>query len=354
ALLGQQGGWPLTMFLTPEGEPFWGGTYFPPESKWGRPGFPEVLERVEAVFHNEKDLVEKNRAALTERLESLSKTGGDGTTLRDDSIEQVAEAMIRQVDFEQGGLQGAPKFPNPSIFMLFWRAWQKTGIESYKQAVITALERMSEGGIYDHLGGGYARYSVDPQWLAPHFEKMLYDNAQLLDLLRMAWAETQDPLFEQRIIETIGWVEREMIAENGAFAATLDADSEGEEGKFYVWHEEEIRQLLGPGDATDRFCEVYGVTPSGNWEGKTILNRLHLREKPGPKEEAELAAQRQTLFAAREQRIHPGWDDKVLADWNGLMIAALASASAAFGKPFWLDLAIGAYRAVRTDLSYED
>jgi hypothetical protein len=219
-----------------------------------------------------------------------------------------------------------------------------------------SLERMCEGGIYDHLGGGLSRYSVDERWLVPHFEKMLYDNAQLLELLALAYARTGHPLFRQRAIETVGWLEREMITAEGMFCASLDADSEGEEGKFYVWSLAEIENLLPPADA-DFFAERYDVTTGGNFEGHNILNRLQrlddfARARPGqrfalapidPDEEQRLAALRQVLLAARSRRVRPGLDDKALADWNGLMIAALANAGVLLDQPTWLALARRAF-----------
>ncbi|MFN3230641.1 MAG: thioredoxin domain-containing protein [Alphaproteobacteria bacterium] len=352
ALLGQQGGWPLTMFLTPDGEPFWGGTYFPSEAKWGRPGFTEVLQRVSGIYHTDSETIEKNRSALVDRLNQMASNERDGTTLRHDSVEQVAEKLVRGVDYELGGLNGAPKFPNPPIFRLFWRAWQKTGDQNYRRALTVMLDRMSEGGIYDHLGGGYARYSVDDRWLAPHFEKMLYDNAQIIELLTWVWQEDRNPLFERRIRETVSWLEREMIAENGAFAASLDADSEGEEGKFYVWSAAEIADLLGA--ETDFFAHVYDVSEAGNWEGKNILNRLNLGETPDEVTEARLEPLRQRLLEARALRIRPGWDDKVLADWNGLTVAAVANAGAALGDARWIRIADQTLEALVEDLSRPD
>lgn len=351
-LMGEQGGWPLTMFLTPDGEPFWGGTYFPPESRWGRPGFPQVLERLDEIYRNEPELVEKNRAGLTEALANLSAVEADGSRLRADSIEQVAGTVINQIDFELGGLSGAPKFPQPSLLKLFWLAWRKTREPDYKRAVTFSLDRMCEGGIYDHLGGGFSRYSVDARWLVPHFEKMLYDNAQLLELLCLAWQADATPLFEARVRETCGWLLREMIAENGAFAATLDADSEGEEGKFYVWSQSEVDALLGK-DAGS-FARFYEVSEGGNWEGKTILNRLHLSAKPSEDDESWLAPLRAKLLAARDGRIRPSWDDKVLADWNGLMITALVGAASVFEVPDWHLAAMDAYGAVMKDMSRQD
>jgi uncharacterized protein YyaL (SSP411 family) len=203
---------------------------------------------------------------------------------------------------------------------------------------------MSQGGIYDHLGGGYARYSTDAQWLVPHFEKMLYDNAQLVELLALAWPTTRSELHAARVAETIAWLEREMMAEGGAFAATLDADSEGEEGKFYVWTEAEIDAALGPGSPA--FKRIYDVRPDGNWEGRTILNRSRTMLPGPPAQEAALAAARATLLERRGTRVRPGRDDKILADWNGLMIAALARAGFVFDRPDWIALGARAFDAV--------
>jgi hypothetical protein len=279
----------------------------------------------------------------------MSANADEGASLRQDSVPQLAAKLINSVDFENGGLSGAPKFPSPPVFRLFWLAFRKTGEPTYGQAVETLLDRMSEGGIYDHLGGGYARYSVDARWLVPHFEKMLYDNAQIVELLTWAWQQNREPLFERRIVETIGWLEREMIGENGAFAASQDADSEGEEGKFYLWDAREIRDLLGTN--ADEFARVYDVTDSGNFEGRNILNRLRLQQSLNESDEARLETSRKILFMARDTRVHPGWDDKVLADWNGLMIAALVQAGAALERPEWIALAENAFEAVVNDLA---
>jgi hypothetical protein len=351
-LLGEQGGWPLTMFLTPAGEPFWGGTYFPPASRYGRPGFPDVLRSIAEVYRREPDKVARNVRALLDGLVKISDNK-PGSSITSEQTDQVAERLLREVDPVLGGIGGAPKFPQPSIFLMLWRAWLRTRRPAFKQAVTVTLTQMCQGGIYDHLGGGFARYSTDAQWLAPHFEKMLYDNAQLVHLLTLVWQDTRVPLYELRIRETIAWLLREMLApadsggnssgDSGAasggfgFASTLDADSEGEEGRFYVWTEAEVDRLLGA-DA-DRFKRAYDVTSGGNWEGHTILNRSRNPVLGDDAEEARLKACREILWRARAQRVHPGWDDKVLADWNGLMIAALASAGSAFGEPAWIDAA---------------
>ena len=342
-LLGEQGGWPLTMFLTPDRKPFWGGTYFPPEDRYGRPGFPTVLSSISQIYQNETEKVVSNTAALTEALEKMSEVS-PGAGITDAIVDQAAESFLRGVDTVHGGLGGAPKFPQGPVFEFLWRAWRRTGVPQYRDAVLVTLDRMSQGGIYDHVGGGFARYSVDAVWLVPHFEKMLYDNAQLIDLLSLAWRDTGSPLYRERVAETVDWLMREMVVEGGGFAGTLDADSEGEEGKFYVWTEAEIDAALGA-DAP-LFKTAYDVTPGGNWEGNTILNRSRKPLRMPEDDEATLKACREKLLTVRAGRIRPGLDDKVMADWNGLMIAALAQASRVFGRPDWLDAAIAAWEFV--------
>jgi uncharacterized protein YyaL (SSP411 family) len=342
--LGQQGGWPLTMFLDSDARPFWGGTYFPKVSTYGRPAFVDVLARISDIYRKEPEKVAGNADALMKSLgEKIDGDGGPGFT--DQILRDVTMRLARAVDPTHGGIAGAPKFPQWSFFWLLWRGAIRYRNEQAKAAVITTLERMSMGGIYDHLGGGFARYSVDELWLVPHFEKMLYDNALLIDLMTEVWRETQSPLLEARIAETVTWLEREMIDENGAFTAALDADSEGEEGKFYVWSADEIDAVLGAEDAAV-FKTAYGVTPEGNFEGHTILNRLHAKGLGTQDEEAKLAALRAKLLAARAKRIRPGWDDKVLADWNGLTIGALARAGTIFDRPPWVTMARRAFTFV--------
>ncbi len=356
ALLGEQGGWPLTMFLTPDREPFWGGTYFPPDPRYGRPGFVQVLHAIAEVYEKDHERVAKNVTAIQDALKRLGESppAAEITTQATDGI---ADRLLAEVDPAAGGIGQAPKFPQCAAMKLLWRAWKRRGQTPFRDAVLLTLTRMSQGGIYDHLGGGYARYAVDSRWLVPHFEKMLYDNAQMLELLTWAWQETRAPLFEQRARETVAWLLREMMADAdgsgaapcGAFASTLDADSEGEEGKFYVWSEAEIDRLLGTDAAL--FKAAYDVTPGGNWEGKTILNRTQAPELRADAEEATLAACRAKLLAARAQRVRPGWDDKVLADWNGLMIAALARAAPVFAAPDWLAAARRAFAFVAKDMT---
>ena len=342
--LGEQGGWPLTMFLDSEARPFWGGTYFPPEPRFGRPSFRKVLAEVARIYREEPDKVAHNAGLLVRTL-SERDAGAARVDLDDAALGDLTRRMLGAVDMARGGLAGAPKFPQWSFFWLLWRGAIRYGDHTALSAVDVTLANICQGGIYDHLGGGFARYSVDARWLVPHFEKMLYDNALLLDLMCEAWRETGNELYRARIEETVGWLEREMIAEGGGFAASLDADSEGEEGKFYVWSKAEIEEVLGEADAK-RFCEVYDVTGEGNWEGHSILNRLGSLEMRSAEEEAALAAMRARLLERRAGRVRPGWDDKVLADWNGLMIAALAHAARVFEKPQWLGLARTAFAFV--------
>ena len=349
-MLGEQGGWPLTMFLTPDGEPFWGGTYFPKEAKYGRPGFIQVMEEVARLFREEPGKIEQNRAALARSLAAQSAEARPGEpTVQVPDI--VAGKFAELMDPENGGLKGSPKFPQTGIFSLLWRAHLRGTLPA--DPVTRVLDHMAEGGIYDHLGGGFARYAVDERWLVPHFEKMLYDNAQLIALYTSVWQETGKPLYARRVRETVEWLEREMTLPEGGFAASLDADSDGEEGRFYVWSAAEIDEVLGT-DA-DRFKQAYDVTPGGNWEGANILNRLRLADTGVTEaEEAALEPLKRKLLARRVTRIHPGFDDKVLADWNGLMIAALARAGMAFGKARWIDRAAGAFRFVEQTMVRDD
>jgi len=351
ALMGEQGGWPLTMFLTPEGEPFWGGTYYPPEPRWGRPGFPQVLDAISTAYKQDRDNVMKNVAAWREALKRLEQPqAGEGVA--PELFNQIAERLLREVDPLNGGIGHAPKFPQCGVFELLWRGWKRTRREPYRDAVTRTLTTISQGGIYDHLGGGFARYSTDARWLAPHFEKMLYDNAELVDLMTLVWQETKSPLYRERIDETLGWVNREMVAPGGGFASSLDADSEHEEGKFYVWSEIEIDQVLGQRAAL--FKRFYDVTAEGNWEEKNILNRSTAPEPADEETERELATCRALLLQAREHRVRPAWDDKVLADWNGLMISAMANAALVFENPEWIEAARRAFDFIRAEMTGAD
>jgi uncharacterized protein YyaL (SSP411 family) len=363
-LLGEQGGWPLTMFLTPRAEPVWGGTYFPKDSRYGRPAFVDVLQEVARLFREEPAKIEQNRQALLERLADKARPEGK-VTIGLAELDGAAFHLGKAFDPTHGGLRGAPKFPQPAMLEFLWRAGLRTGDARFFETVEHTLEHMSEGGIYDHLGGGFSRYSVDERWLVPHFEKMLYDNAQLLEMLALAFQRSGNPLFAQRARETVGWLEREMVTGEGAFAASLDADSDGKEGKFYVWSRAEIEAALGP-DAAD-FAAEYDVTAGGNFEGHNILNRLnhlprnmenHAAEAHAAEGEKDAAARfsmlRGKLLEIRNKRVRPGLDDKVLADWNGLMITALVNAGIILGEPSWIDMARRAFDFIAKHMTQGD
>jgi hypothetical protein len=351
--LGEHGGWPLTMFLTPDGEPFWGGTYFPPTPRWGKPSFRQVLQGVAEAYRSQRAVIAQNISALKRALAAQS-AARPGAMIGPEALDGAAVALLRAVDPVNGGLQGAPKFPNAPIYRFLWQNHFRTGQAPGAEATHRVLRCMSQGGIYDHLGGGYSRYATDAVWLVPHFEKMLYDNAQVLELLALAAAAVADPLYAARAGETVGWLVRDMTAEardgHAAFAASEDADSDGEEGKFYVWTEAEIDALLGADSPA--FKRAYDVAAAGNWEGHTILRRT---APPGdPAQEAVLARVRAALFAARSRRVRPGRDDKVLADWNGLVIAALCRAAAAFRRPDWLARAALAFDFIHAAMRSPD
>jgi uncharacterized protein YyaL (SSP411 family) len=351
--LGEQGGWPLTMFLTPAAEPIWGGTYFPKESRYGRPAFVDVLEEVARAFRERPEVITQNKALLLQALrEGRHALGPDAIILDRDLLDRASERLLQLMDGKRGGIAGAPKFPQASLLEFLWRAGDRTHESRFREAVLLTLRNIAEGGIYDHIGGGFARYSVDDRWLVPHFEKMLYDNAQLIDLLTRAHLAMGNPLFAARVSETIDWLLREMRMAEGGFASSLDADSEGHEGKFYVWTLDEIFETLGRDDGA-LFAAAYDITAAGNFEGKSIPNRLHALEQPSEADAARLAAMRDRLLTAREARVRPGLDDKILADWNGLAIAAVAYAGASFGRRDWIDAAANAYRFVLDSMSVD-
>ena len=344
AALDTQGGWPLTMFLASDGTPFWGGTYFPPEPRWGRPGFPDILERITHIYRSAPDKVLESTREMGAILQSLSTppAAGPQVQLTPAFLDRAAEALLGAMDPVYGGFHGAPKFPQFTSLELLWRAHLRGGPDGAAEAVKLALEGMSRGGIYDHLGGGIARYATDEAWLVPHFEKMLYDNALFVDLMTWVWRSTGAPAYAQRVQETVAWALREMTAPSGAFISSYDADSDGEEGQYYVWTADDIDGLLG-GDAP-LFRRTYGVTADGNWEGKNILSLQAAFDDEATKE--TLVRARRTLAEARARRMPPARDDKILADWNGLMIAALAEAGTAFAQREWIAAAERAFTAI--------
>jgi uncharacterized protein len=341
--LGEQGGWPLTMFLTPDALPFWGGTYFPPEAKFGRPSFRNVLSEISRIWIEEPQKIHQNADAIATALRQ-SKSPATTQEITSAEIYGHAEILVKAVDPQYGGLKGAPKFPQAPIFAYLWEVYLRNNDQHARDAVLLTLTNISNGGIYDHLAGGIARYSTDHKWLAPHFEKMLYDNAQFVSLLARAWLATEDPLYLERLHETVNFVLTDMTTAKGCFTSSYDADSEGEEGKYYVWERGELERCLD-GDELQIFCEKYDVSEDGNWEGRNILNRT---ANPPPDDAATAAllkSARAKLLKVRKSRPPPQHDDKVLADWNGLFITALAEAALVFGNRDWRDAAVRAFDA---------
>ncbi|HEX4205688.1 MAG TPA: thioredoxin domain-containing protein [Ktedonobacteraceae bacterium] len=360
----QQGGWPMTMFLTPEGKPFFGGTYFPPaDRRYGSqtmPGFPSVLSSVAQTFATRRKEVEEQAQQVAAYLAQNSgvplrgrgvQPGGD---LLLTMLDEVDKALQATFDAQNGGFGGAPKFPNTMALELLLRIYlhrqagemPANGKSEQDLAMVeTSLQKMAYGGIYDQLGGGFHRYAVDNIWLVPHFEKMLYDNALLIRVYLHAYLVTQKPLYRRIIEETLDYVTREMTSPEGGFYSTQDADSEGEEGKFFTWTPAEIEQVLSPDDA-QLVMQYYGVTPGGNFEGKNILHVVtevqQLAEtSTSSVEEVEAALQRSkaALFMFREQRVKPGRDEKILTAWNGLMLRSFAEAARHLGRSDYLDVA---------------
>ena len=338
-MIAGRGGWPMSMFLTPDLQPFYGGTYWPPRDNRGMPGFDRILHAVLEAWRERPEQVRETATQLTEsvrRLEQWTAPADDALSVN--TLWKAAAALERSFDHQHGGFGGAPKFPHPMDLRVLLRVWQRTGRDGVLAMVTKTLEKMAAGGIYDQLGGGFHRYSVDERWLVPHFEKMLYDNALLTPCYLEAYQATGNAEFATVARETLDYVLREMTGPDGGYYSTQDADSEGEEGKFYVWSADEVRAALG--DAYERFAYVYDVTPEGNFEGHNILNRPKTWEqctKILSRDEASLRAEmaecRAKLLAMREPRVRPGLDDKVLTSWNGLMIEAMALAGAVLDEP---------------------
>jgi uncharacterized protein YyaL (SSP411 family) len=319
-----RGGWPMTVFLTPDGTPFYGGTYFPPEDRHGLPGFPRLLAALADAWRSRRAEIVQSGREITESLNQTDRLRRSATLLGDEILFSAFSGISSQFDEEWGGLGGAPKFPQPMIWEFVLRFFKRTGNPYARRMVHTTLIRMARGGMYDQLGGGFARYSVDAQWMIPHFEKMLYDNAQLASLYLHAWLAFGDPECRRVCQETLDYVLREMTDPGGGFYSAEDADSEGHEGKFYVWTADEIRAVLG-GDA-DRALAYWGVDRGPNFEG---TSNLFLAGEPDPESVAPL---RRRLLERRARRVRPGRDDKVLAAWNGLACRAFAEAGRALGR----------------------
>ena len=339
------GGWPMSVFLTPDLKPFFGGTYYPPEDRQGMPGFPRVLVSVERAWKEKRGEITTAAGEMTDQLRASGTVPKGEGELDPSLLDGAVKALTRAFEPIHGGFGSAPKFPHPMDLRVLLRQHRRTGDTHALHMVTHTLDKMSRGGIYDHLGGGFARYSTDERWLVPHFEKMLYDNALLVSVYLEAYQVTRDPEYARVARETLDYVLGRMTGAHGGFHATEDADSEGVEGKFYVWTPAEIREALGE-ERGRTFCEVYDVTDDGNWEHKNILNLkqplAEVAKRLGQDEKAlraELATDRSKLLARRDHRVHPGMDTKVLTSWNGLMIAALAEAAAILDEPRYAEAA---------------
>jgi hypothetical protein len=339
-----QGGWPLTAFLTPEGRPFYGGTYYPPTPRYGMPSFTQVLESVASAWITKRDEIEESAGSIAEHLSQAAVTAQQAGSLQDSLFDQVLQGIMSQFDSQEGGFSSAPKFPpSMTIEFLLRMAVQREESMALHMAEHT-LKKMATSGMYDQLGGGFARYATDDKWLVPHFEKMLYDNALLARAYLHAYQVTGNPLYKRIVEETLDFVRRHMRHEDGGFYSSYDADSEGEEGKFYVWQADEIRQAIGEG--APLFMARYGVSEGGNWEGTNILHIAEgvpvLSERFGLEEEEineQLQAAKETLLEIRDERVWPGLDDKVLTAWNGLMMAAYAEAGRVLNRADYTNIA---------------
>jgi uncharacterized protein len=333
------GGWPLTMFLSPQGTPFFGGTYFPRTARYGMPAFPDLCERIAALWREKRAEIDAQNAEVLNALErSVPHRAGDRSEFSAQVVDAMLEHLRANFDAQHGGFGAAPKFPHPTDLELCLR---KGEVEIAR----LTLARMGEGGIYDQLGGGFSRYSTDAQWTIPHFEKMLYDNGPLLGLLADAWAVTGERLFARCAGETAGWILREMQSPEGGYYSSLDADSEHEEGKFYVWARDAVVALL----SAEEYAVVapyYGLDQPPNFENR----HWHFRVSDPVTDEAVLDKARQKLFAAREKRVRPGRDEKVLVSWNALAIRGMAHAGRVFGRPEWIASARRALEFIRTSM----
>jgi uncharacterized protein YyaL (SSP411 family) len=355
-----RGGWPMTVFLTPDGRPFYGGTYFPPEDRQGMPGFRRLLLAVARAYRDKPQDVEKTVAQVMAALTGMENHRSTKEPLDAAIVMTAAAVLARAYDETNGGVGDAPKFPNEGVLELFLRAYRDGGDRRYLDMVLHTLRQMAWGGIYDQVGGGFHRYSVDARWLVPHFEKMLYDNAQLVPLYLSAYQLTGDEFFTTVAADVLEYVMREMRAPEGGFYSTQDADSEGEEGKFFLWKAAEVHQLLGQ-DAAEIACRYWDISDEGNFEGSNIphvtleveqLAKLFRRDVAAVRQ--LLTDARRELFKARESRVKPGRDEKILTSWNSLMISAFAKAAEVLGDERYLRAAVDAVAFVETKLQRQD
>jgi uncharacterized protein len=330
------GGWPLTVFLTPDGKPFYGGTYFPPEDGHGLPGFTRVLRTVADAYRNRRQEVEQATRQIVSALSPRRDIPSAAEPLTADTLDQSYEILRREFDAVNGGFGGAPKFPQPTVLEFLLRYYYRTRNGEALKMVTFTLEKMAGGGIYDQIGGGFHRYATDGRWKVPHFEKMLYDNALLSQVYLHAYIITKRPLFRRIAEETLNYVLREMTGPEGGFYSSQDADSEGREGKYYLWSSDEIKKVVGERES-EIVYNYYGVTTGGNFEG---LNILCTAAAVRPEEAATIENARALLLKQREKRIKPGRDEKVLASWNGMILASLAEAGVTLGRPDYISAAV--------------
>jgi uncharacterized protein YyaL (SSP411 family) len=333
------GGWPLNAFLTPDGVPFYAGTYYPPAPRQNMPSWPMVLEGIARAWREQREEITESSERIVERLRASAAIQAPDAELDPSTLDAAQAVLRRTYDADWGGWGGAPKFPAASVIEFLLRRGER-------QMALHTLRRMATGGMYDQVGGGFARYSVDNRWLVPHFEKMLYDNALLARAYLHGFQVSSEPFFERVARETLDWTLRELRQDEGGFASALDADSEGVEGRFYVWRLDEVRAAL-PLDLAETAIEHFGMTEAGNFEGANIP----VRATPDPERLREIKA---GLLAAREQRVRPGLDDKRLTAWNALMISALADAGAVLGEPRYLDAARAAADFIGRELRGPD
>lgn len=360
-----QGGWPLTVLMTPERKPFFAGTYFPKRGKWGRPGLLDILTRVRQRWEQDRDKVreagEEVIEALRPRFGPQSEAVQNRESLNRETLDKAYKQFQGQFDREYGGFGPAPKFPTPHNLSFLLRYWKRSGEKQALAMVEKTLQSMYNGGLYDHIGHGFSRYSTDRKWLVPHFEKMLYDNALLSLAYLEAYQATGRDFYARVAGDVFTYVLRDMTSPEGGFYSAEDADSEGVEGKFYVWTPEEVREILGE-RAGETYCRLYDITPGGNFEGRSIPNLIHKSLENAALESgmesreftACLEDLRKKLFKAREARVHPYKDDKTLTSWNGLMIAALAKGGAVLEVPFYIEAAARATDFIFRKLRRED
>jgi uncharacterized protein YyaL (SSP411 family) len=339
-----RGGWPMTVFLTPDAKPFYAGTYFPNEPRHGMPSFRQILTGVSQAWERDRENVVGSADDVAQQLRALADVDLESEAVNPGVFKSALRGLGQRFDPTWGGFGDAPKFPQPMTLEFLLRESLREDDGHALEMAETTLRKMAEGGMYDQIGGGFARYSVDNRWLVPHFEKMLYDNAQLVRVYLHAWQVTGNPFYRRIVEETLDYVLLEMRHAGGGFYSSQDADSEGVEGKFYVWSADEIREALG--DDADAFIQIYGVSEEGNWEGHNILNlrvdpeKLAAQRGTEPGAVASLvAAARATLYERRAKRVWPGLDDKVLTSWNGLMLAALAEAGTVLNRKDYIDAA---------------